>query len=268
MHRARSTRAALEPGRPASSCYAPAEAVDLVKELATRQVRRDGRARRPPRGRPPQGRPDRPRHAVAARRAPAGPPGWRSSPPGDAAAEARAAGADVVGADDLVAKVDGGFLDFDVAIATPDLMGQVGHARPGPRAPWPHAQPQDRHRHHRRRQGRDRVQGRPGRVPHRQGRATSTSGSARRRFTREQLLPTPRRHRRAPCGPSRPRPRAATSGRSRVSSTMGPGVHIDPARARQVDEELAASRLESASPGRSTILRRPARGRSHDTIEH
>ena len=45
---------------------------------------------------------------------------------GDAAAEARAAGADVVGADDLVAQINGGFLDFDVAIATPDLMGQVG----------------------------------------------------------------------------------------------------------------------------------------------
>jgi large subunit ribosomal protein L1 len=45
---------------------------------------------------------------------------------GDAAAEARAAGADEVGADDLVAKINGGFLDFDIAIATPDLMGQVG----------------------------------------------------------------------------------------------------------------------------------------------
>jgi large subunit ribosomal protein L1 len=45
---------------------------------------------------------------------------------GDAAREAEAAGADEVGADDLVAKIQGGFLDFDVAIATPDLMGQVG----------------------------------------------------------------------------------------------------------------------------------------------
>src|SRR6478752_2196155 len=45
---------------------------------------------------------------------------------GDAAREAEAAGADVVGADDLVAKIQNGFLDFDVAIATPDLMGQVG----------------------------------------------------------------------------------------------------------------------------------------------
>ena len=45
---------------------------------------------------------------------------------GDAAREAEAAGADVVGSDDLVKRVEGGFLDFDVAIATPDLMGQVG----------------------------------------------------------------------------------------------------------------------------------------------
>ena len=46
---------------------------------------------------------------------------------GEKAAEARAAGADVVGADDLVARVAGeGFLEFDIAIATPDLMGQVG----------------------------------------------------------------------------------------------------------------------------------------------
>jgi large subunit ribosomal protein L1 len=45
---------------------------------------------------------------------------------GDAAAEARDAGADHVGADDLVAQVEGGMLDFDVAIATPDLMPMVG----------------------------------------------------------------------------------------------------------------------------------------------
>jgi large subunit ribosomal protein L1 len=45
---------------------------------------------------------------------------------GDAARAAEEAGADLVGSDDLVAQVEGGFLDFDVAIATPDLMGQVG----------------------------------------------------------------------------------------------------------------------------------------------
>ena len=45
---------------------------------------------------------------------------------GEQAAEARDAGADVVGADDLVTRVAEGFLDFDIVIATPDLMGQVG----------------------------------------------------------------------------------------------------------------------------------------------
>lgn len=45
---------------------------------------------------------------------------------GDGAREAQEAGADVVGADDLVARVQEGFLDFDVAIATPDVMSQVG----------------------------------------------------------------------------------------------------------------------------------------------
>jgi large subunit ribosomal protein L1 len=44
---------------------------------------------------------------------------------GDAARDAQEAGADVVGGDDLIARVEGGFLDFDVAIATPDLMGKV-----------------------------------------------------------------------------------------------------------------------------------------------
>lgn len=45
---------------------------------------------------------------------------------GDKAREAEAAGADIVGTDDLIKQIEGGFLDFDVAIATPDLMGQVG----------------------------------------------------------------------------------------------------------------------------------------------
>ena len=45
---------------------------------------------------------------------------------GDKAREAQEAGADIIGAEDLAAKVQEGFLDFDAAIATPDMMGIVG----------------------------------------------------------------------------------------------------------------------------------------------
>jgi large subunit ribosomal protein L1 len=105
--------------------FAPAEAVDLVKAMATRNFDETveaafrlgvdpRKAEQMIRGTVslPHGTGKSVRVAVFAA--------------GDAAREAEEAGADVVGADDLIAQVEGGFLDFDVAIATPDLMGQVG----------------------------------------------------------------------------------------------------------------------------------------------
>ena len=105
--------------------YSPAEGLELVKSLATRNfdetVEAAFRLGVDPRKADqmirgtvslPNGTGKQARVAVFAA--------------GDAAREAEQAGADVVGADDLVKRVEGGFLDFDVAIATPDLMGQVG----------------------------------------------------------------------------------------------------------------------------------------------
>ena len=119
---------------------------------------------------------------------------------GEAAAEARAAGADVVGADDLVAKINGGFLDFDVAIATPDLMGQVGTLGRvlGPRGLMPNPKT-----------GTvttdvgkavTRVQGRPGRVPHRQGGQRPHPGRQGLVHPRAAGGQHPGRRRRAPAG--------------------------------------------------------------------
>lgn len=58
---------------------------------------------------------------------------------GDYAISAEKAGADFVGSDDLIAKIESGWLDFDYAIATPDLMGAVGKAAKilGPRGLLP-----------------------------------------------------------------------------------------------------------------------------------
>ena len=159
---------------------------------------------------------------------------------GDAAAEARAAGADDVGADDLVARIEGGFLDFDVAIATPDMMGQVGKLGRvlGPRGLMPNPKTGTVTTD----VGKAVTEFKGGRVEYR----TDKVGNVHVRigkasFTNEQLL----QNLHAVIEElTRAKPAAAKGRYLRgvtLSSTMGPGVRIDPARARELDEDLAAT---------------------------
>jgi large subunit ribosomal protein L1 len=159
---------------------------------------------------------------------------------GEGAAEAREAGADEVGADDLVARVEGGFLDFDVAIATPDLMGQVGKLGRvlGPRGLMPNPKTGTVTTD----VGKAVTEFKGGRVEYR----TDKVGNVHVRvgkisFTPEQLLANLHA---VIDELVRAKPAAAKGRYLRsvsVSSTMGPGVHIDPAQARFVPEELVAS---------------------------
>ncbi len=159
---------------------------------------------------------------------------------GDAAAEARAAGADEVGADDLVARIEGGFLDFDVAIATPDMMGQVGKLGRvlGPRGLMPNPKTGTVTTD----VGKAVTEFKGGRVEYR----TDKVGNVHVRvgkasFSEEQLVQNVHAvieelMRAKPAAAKGRYLRAVT-----LSSTMGPGVRIDPARARELDEDLAAT---------------------------
>jgi large subunit ribosomal protein L1 len=157
---------------------------------------------------------------------------------GEAAAEARAAGADTVGADDLVAQVQGGFLDFDIAIATPDLMGKVGTLGRvlGPRGLMPNPKTGTVTTD----VGKAVTEFKGGRVEYR----TDKVGNVHIRvgkvsFTRDQLVTNIR----AVLDELQRAKPASAKGRyflsSTLSTTMGPGVHIDPVRARFTEEELA-----------------------------
>ena len=159
---------------------------------------------------------------------------------GEAAQAARDAGADVVGAEDLVAKVAGGFLDFDIAIATPDLMGQVGGLGRvlGPRGLMPNPKTgtvtTDVAKAVTEFKG-GRVEYRSDKIGNVQLRVGKVS------FSRDDLA---RNVQAVVDEIVRVKP-ASAKGRYMmsitVSSTMGPGVKIDPTRTKVVDEALASA---------------------------
>jgi large subunit ribosomal protein L1 len=157
---------------------------------------------------------------------------------GPQAAEAKEAGADVVGADDLADQVQKGFLDFDVAIATPELMrsqvGKLGRVL-GPRGLMPNPKTgtvtDDVGRAVREFKG--------GRVEYRTDRYGNIHvpiGKAS--FDRKALL----ENMRAVADELQRAKPASSKGRylrgMTVSSTMGPGVKVDPNRVKAIDDEL------------------------------
>jgi large subunit ribosomal protein L1 len=165
---------------------------------------------------------------------------------GEAAEEARAAGADVVGSDDLVAKVDGGFMDFDVAIATPDMMAQVGRLgrKLGPRGLMPNPKTGTVTAD----VGRAVTDFKGGRVEYRadaRSRGVVQVPIGKVSFSRDQLVTNFRAvldelHRVKPASAKGRYVRAVA-----MSSTMGPGVDVDPSRLRITDEDLAAAGAEA-----------------------
>ena len=157
---------------------------------------------------------------------------------GAAAAEAREAGADVVGSDDLVERVQGGFLDFAVAIATPDLMPQVGRLGRilGPRGLMPNPKTGTVTAE----VGRAVREFKGGRVEYRTDRYGNIHVPIGKvSFGRRALL----ENMRAVVDELQRAKPASSKGRylrgMTVSSTMGPGIKVDPNAVRAIDDELA-----------------------------
>jgi len=156
---------------------------------------------------------------------------------GEKAREAEEAGADVVGSADLATRIEEGFDDFDVAIATPDQMGVVGRLGRilGPRGKMPNPKTgtvtmdvakavQD---------------SKGGKLEYRTDRGANVHMPiGKRSFDEQQLLEN---YATLVDEIVRAKP-ASSKGRYirgvTLASTMGPGIHIDPARTRGIIEEL------------------------------
>ena len=156
---------------------------------------------------------------------------------GEKAKEAEEAGADVVGSADLAAKIEEGFDDFEIAIATPDMMGTVGKLGRilGPRGKMPNPKAGtvtfD--------VGKAVRDSKAGKLEYRTDRGANVHLSiGKKSFDERQLLEN---YATVIEEITRARP-AAAKGRYiesiTLTSTMGPGIHIDPAKTREVAAEI------------------------------
>jgi large subunit ribosomal protein L1 len=157
---------------------------------------------------------------------------------GDKAREAEQAGADVVGTADLAAKVEEGFDEFDVAIATPDQMGVVGRLGRilGPRGKMPNPRTGtvtfD--------VGKAVQEAKAGKLEYRTDRGANVHlPIGKKSFDERQLLEN---YATLVEELVRAKPAAAKGRYIRaitLTSTMGPGIHLDPSRTRNIIEEEA-----------------------------
>jgi large subunit ribosomal protein L1 len=155
---------------------------------------------------------------------------------GDKAAEATAAGADIVGDEDLAKRVEEGFTDFDVAIATPDQMGNVGKLGRvlGPRGLMPNPKTGTVTFDIAKAVG----DAKAGKVEYRTDRGANVHVSiGKRSFAERALLEN---YATLVEEIMRAKP-AAAKGRYiqtiTMASTMGPGVKVDPTRTKDILEE-------------------------------
>jgi large subunit ribosomal protein L1 len=156
---------------------------------------------------------------------------------GEKAKEAGDAGADVVGSADLAAQIEGGFDDFDVAIATPDQMGVVGKLGRilGPRGKMPNPKTGtvtfD--------VGKAVRDSKAGKLEYRTDRGANVHVViGKKSFDERQLVEN---YAALVEEIVRAKPAAAKGRYIRtvtLTSTMGPGLHVDPAQTRGIVEEL------------------------------
>jgi large subunit ribosomal protein L1 len=158
---------------------------------------------------------------------------------GDRAAQAEAAGADYVGSDDLIERIQGGFLDFDAVVATPDLMGKVGRLGRvlGPRGLMPNPKTgtvtMDVAK------AVEEIKG--GKIEFRTDKHANLHFIiGKTSFTDQQLV---QNYAAAIDEVTRLKPSAAKGRylkKATITTTMGPGIPVDPNRTRSLEEDSVA----------------------------